>query len=226
MEWKHPTGKAPKSVVLVCLGPSRSTFEAACMERDTPSWLRECDEVWTVNRGTLNYPVDMSFVMDYLSGESANYPSYAAMLHRKKIPIITSKKTPDWPDNVLEFPFSAVWNWLLSDVKPNHQEWWHNSIPYVVAYAAWQKVSTLMIIGADYHHHATTRHEDGSANLSYWIGRLESTGLKVTVPETTTLLGAHARDWIYGYPPDLDPRPPAVARRQKFQELIGKSSPA
>ena len=216
MEWKHPTGKAPKSVVLVCLGASHQDYISDAINRDPPDWMLSTDEIWTLNRGALAFRHDLAFVMDYLDGEAAHYPRYATMLRRSSSPIITSIAGSHWPKHISEYPIKEIWNWLMSDIKPHHQEWLINSVPLILVYAAFIGVKTMHIYGADYQGHSQA--EDGAACLSYWIGVMEHR-LVVKVPVTTQLLGANNR-FIYGYPPDLDPRPDAVARRQLFQELI------
>lgn len=216
MTQQHPTGKQPQHVVLVCLGASHQTFIDGAFERDTPEWLLSADEIWTLNRGALAFRHDLAFVLDYLDGEAARYPGYASMLHRHDRPIITSHAV-GWPGHVYEYPFRDIWNWLMAEIKPNHQEWLVNSVPLIAIYAAWLGVKELTIFGADYQTHS--HREDGASCLSYWIGALECAGLRVQVPDTTQLLGANHR-FVYGYHPDHDPRPQAAARRQRFQELI------
>lgn len=218
MNWTHPTGKQPKKVILVCLGNSRQAYIDGAFAHDPPDWFLDTDEVWTLNRGALAFRHDLAFVLDYVSGEAAHYPGYGAMLWKHDRPIITSQKD-NWPDHIHEYPFAAIWNWLMSEVKPNHQEWQINSVPMILIYAAWLGVKEIMICGADYQGHSQT--EDGASCLSYWIGVLERVGITVKSPHTSQLLGGTGR-FIYGYPPDHDPRPEAVARRQRFKRLIGE----
>jgi hypothetical protein len=219
MNWTHPTGKQPKNVVLVCLGHSHQNYIAAAMDRETPDWLLNADEVWTLNRGALVLKHDLAFVLDYLDGEAAHFPGYASMLWKHDRPLITSKAI-GWPGHVYEYPFDSLWGWLTLTVRPGHQTWLINSVPLILIYAAWIGVKTLTIFGADYQGHS--QQEDGHACLAYWTGMMEHQGLQVKVPDTTQLLGANRR-YVYGYPVDADPRPDAVARRQRFQDLIGAS---
>lgn len=219
MTWNHPTGKQPQSVVLVCLGASHQSYIEGAMERDTPDWLLNADEVWTLNRGALAFRHDLAFVMDYLSGEAAHFPGYGAMLWKHDQPIITSQAA-DWPAHVHDYPFAEIWEWLQTVVRPHHQDWLINSVPLIAVYAAFLGVQTLTIFGADYQNH--NQKEDGHACLSYWTGVLERAGLSIKVPEASQCLGADRR-FVYGYRPDRDPRPSEVARRARFQQLIGGS---
>ena len=222
-DWKHPTGKAPKNVVLICLGEStRNDYIGGCMERDSPQWLLDADERWTLNRGTLIYRHDLAFALDYLDGESAFYPAYAAQLWNHDKPLITSH-AEGWPNHIHEYPFKEMWNWLIKDVKPNHQDWLINSVPLIAIYAAMIGVQSLTIFGADYTLH--NQKEDGAANLAYWAGVLERVGMTIKAPDSSQLLGANQRGFVYGYHPDADPRPAAVERRARFLELINKPVP-
>ena len=221
MNWNHPTSNAPKNVVLVCLGASRNSYIEKAMEREPPDWMLQADEIWTLNRGALVLRHHLAFVLDYLDGEAAHFPGYGALLHRHDRPIITSHAA-GWPGHVYEYPFPAIWNWLMSEIKPNHQEWLINSVPMIAIYAAWIGVKNLAIFGADYQGHS--QREDGHACLAYWTGVLERHGMTVHSPDSSQFLGMNAR-FVYGYHPDQDPRPDAVARRQRFQQLI-KGTPS
>jgi hypothetical protein len=63
--------------------------------------------------------------------------------------------------------------------------------------------------------------EDGHPNVAYWLAQMERVGMTITLPQTTTLLDVNMRHAIYGYPPHMDPRPAAVARRAAFRRLAG-----
>jgi hypothetical protein len=119
--WQHPTGNAPKNVVLVCLGQSRNSYLEKAMDREPPDWLIQADEIWTLNRGALVLRHHLAFILDYLDGEAAHFPGYGALIHRHDRPVITSHADGHWPTHVHEYPFPAIWNWLMSEMKPNHR---------------------------------------------------------------------------------------------------------
>jgi hypothetical protein len=76
--------------------------------------------------------------------------------------------------------------------------------------------------GGDYHHHNSGRVEDGHPNVAGWAMALEAmTGMQIRGHGNTTLMDTSSRGYIYGYPPHLDPRPAAVARRAAFRRLAG-----
>lgn len=235
--WKHPTGGSPKSVILVGLGPSHHDYDQAWLAANPPDVLWQADEVWGINRGIYSITHDVQFVMDYLEGECFRWPVYGAKLHNHDKPIITSEVPDGWPSHIHRFPFDEIWTWLSGFPKekwtdihgieresvgaPVHQEWWHNSVPFIFAYAAFIGVQKVYCWGLDYHHHKSGRVEDGHTNVAYWVGFLERAGLQVIPYDQSTFLSANQRGYIYGYPEHLDPRPPAVAKRAMFKRFAG-----
>jgi len=91
----------------------------------------------------------------------------------------------------------------------------------VICYAAFIGVKRLNLWGADYRHHNSGRVEDGHPSVAYWLAHMEHVGMTITVPQSSTLLDINQRHVIYGYPPHMDPRPAAVARRAAFRRLAG-----
>lgn len=217
--WQHPTGKLPKIVTLLCLGPSQHDYISSCMEHIIDGQIIESDEIWTLNRGIWCYQHDLLFVMDHLWGEAENSPEYGAKLWAHNRPIITSDNAEGWPEHIHYYPFSEICDWL-KEINPQHGDWWHNSVAYIFAYAAFIGIKELRVWGADYHHHRSGRVEDGHANVAYWAGVLERTGLIIRPTNSSTLLGADQRDYIYGY--KNDPRNNAINKRNKFLKLINK----
>jgi SAM-dependent methyltransferase len=218
MPWTHPTGKSPKIVTLVCLGPSRNSYIGARFEPDLSDCLAGVDEVWTLNRGHSTFAHDLCFVMDHLGGEADKFPRYGASLWHHDKPIITSDNFDGWPGHVHPFPFKEVWNWLIGAVNPMHGDWYHNSLAYILIYAGFIGVKDLRIFGADYAQHSSGLVEDGHPCVAYWVGKMEAAGLKVMTTPDSAFLGANQRAWIYGY--QSDPRS-APANRARFRTLVG-----
>lgn len=221
ISWSHPTNKAPKTISLLCLGNSRLHYEAACLQSDLSPVLADTDEVWTLNRGGMFYQHDLLWIMDHIQGEADKYPAYGAALWKHDKPIITSDNCEGWPDHVYQFPFDHVWNWLRQHVNPMHGDWYHNSLAYILTYAAFIGVKEIRVFGADYHNHSSGMVEDGHPNVAYWVGKLECTGMVVKPVENSFFLNANQRDYIYGY--QLDPRK-IKAVRSRFRDLIGAPS--
>ncbi len=140
--------------------------------------------------------------MDHIQGEADKYPRYGALLWKHDKPIITSDNSDGWPSHVHHFPFREAWNWLATSIRPIHGDWYHNSLAYILVYAAFIGVKELQIFGADYHHHSSGVVEDGHPNVAYWVGKLEAAGLVVKTPTDSGFLNANQRHWIYGYRDD------------------------
>jgi len=218
MPWNHPTGKTPKTVALVCLGPSRNSYIGACFESDLSDSLAGVDETWTLNRGHSAFQHDLCFVMDHLGGESDKFPRYGASLWNHTKPIITSDNCDGWPAHVHKFPFKEVWNWTIGAVNPQHGDWYHNSVAYIIVYAAFIGVKELRIFGADYSMHSSGVVEDGHPCVAYWVGKMEQVGLRVLAPGDSAFLNVNQRSWIYGYRDDPRRIP---ANRARFRAMVG-----
>jgi hypothetical protein len=220
MTWQHPTGKRPTRVSLVALGPTHHDFTSSAIQPEIPQPIWDVDEIWTLNRGALALPHDLLFVMDHLWGEAERFPSYGYRLWNHDRPIITSDNCDGWPAHVHRYPIAEVLDYAERVLHAKHGDWWHNSVPFLVVYAAMIGVRELRVWGADYHHHKSGRVEDGHPCVAYWVAKTESVGMITYPVATSTFLGADNRDWIYGYRDD--PRADAVGRRRTFNKLIGR----
>jgi len=215
----HPTGNTPKTVALVCLGPSHRAYIGANFEPDLSEVVTGVDEIWTLNRGIGVFRHDLAFVMDHIQGEADKHPRYGAMLWKHNKPIITSDNYPNWPNHVRQYPFLEIWNWLAGTLNPMHGGWFHNSVAYILCYAAFIGVKDLRVFGADYSLHSSGVVEDGHPNVAYWVGKLEAAGLVVTAPADSSFLNINQRAWIYGY--QNDPRT-IPANRARFRAMVGE----
>lgn len=217
--WVHPTGGNPKSVTIAALGPSREDYYSSYLSPEPPPEI-QTDEVWSVNRGGLFVRHDLLFVMDHIQGEAEKYPEYGKRLWDHDKPIITSDTAEEWPMHVYHYPWFSVERFIVDEVKSCHSDWFHNSIPFLLCYAAFIGVKEVYAWGCDYHHHLSGRVEDGHPNAAYWVGALERVGMVVKTPMSSTFLGANQREYIYGYRDD--PRRDAMGKKKMFNELIGK----
>lgn len=215
-DWKHPTGKQPKTVLLHALGPTRhDLYDLHCRHEPMPD-LMQFDELWSLNSGVNLFggrvQYDLLWVMDNLEGEARRLPAYMdhlmAWSDRFNAPIITSD-AGRWRDaeRVHEYP--------LADVVKHYGRkhlYFHNSIPFIIAYACWIGVERLTMFGVDYDHPTLKGNEEDRPNAEYWVGVARAMGMDVIVPNTTTLLNARKGTWIYGYPNNqLPPLPPEEA---------------
>lgn len=190
MKWSHPTGKVPASVTLIALGPSAHDYTSTRIAHEPET---DADETWIVNTGIRIWPHDVAWVMDDLRWYSDRYPRYGRDLMTATRPIITNNAYPEFPTS-FSYPLDAI----IKAFGPENA-YWHNSVPYILAYASFIGVKRMMIWGADYTYPGSQAREDGRANCEYWIGFCRARGMTVEVPSTTTLLGTGRQPWFYGY---------------------------
>lgn len=207
LTWRHPTGKTPESVLIVALGPTKQDLLEVTTTHEPPALLMECDEVWGLNGGANHFAgrvaYDVLWVMDHLDGEAHREPGYMALvgawLRRHGAPLITSQGGRWAAESghaaaVHEYPLRFV---LSAAGEVN--AYFHNSIPYLLAYALAIGVRRLVIWGADYSHERSKRREDDRANAEYWVGFCRARGMEIWLPETTTLCNTNRGAWFYGY---------------------------
>lgn len=198
MKFEHPTGTAPKRVAVVALGPSRDSFVASLLAHQQPvKW----DEVWTLNTGLRCFPHNLCFIMDDMRYMAQRYPEYGKLMREHSRPIITSALYPEFPTAVA-YPLDEV----VKDVGKDHAYFHHNSIPYILAYAAaLHSVEELWLFGADYSYPTHGKREKGREVAAHWIGFLAGRGTRVILAPDTTLLQRLERNeddqWrnFYGY---------------------------
>lgn len=202
-EWKHPTGGAPESVLIVALGPTKLDLMELTTAHEPPELVMDVDEVWGLNAGANHLAgrvaYDVLWVMDHLDGEERKLPRYGALLkkwmERHNAPLITSQ-AGSWGllPGVREYPLGLV----LEHVG-NNNAYFHNSVPYLLAYALTIGVKRLIVWGADYSHERTKRREEDRANAEYWVGFCRARGMEIWLPDSTSLCNQSRGLWFYGY---------------------------
>lgn len=202
-EWIHPTGRKPRSVLIVALGPTKLDLLEMTTRHEPPAVVMDVDEVWGINAGANHIAgrvaYDVLWVMDHLDGEERRLPGYAERLKRwlarHGAPLITSQAGA-WSEveGVHEYPLQ----WVLDRVG-HENAYFHNSVPYLLAYAWCIGVKELVIWGADYSHERSKRREEDRANAEYWVGWCRARGMTVWLPDVTTLCNSNRGAWFYGY---------------------------
>ena len=203
LTWTHPTGRVPEKVLIVALGPTKLDLLEMPTGHEPPAVVMDVDEVWGINAGCNHLAgrvaYDMLWVMDYLEGEARRLPRYGDLLRRwrdrHQSPIMTSQAGA-WAaeSNIVEYPLQ----WVVDKVG-SVNAYFHNSLPYLLAYALCIGVRELVIWGADYSHEASKRREEDRANAEYWIGFCRAKGMLVWLPNTTTLCNTSRGAYFYGY---------------------------
>jgi hypothetical protein len=222
-DW-HVSGRAPERVAIVACGPTSLDWHAANFLYDPAV---DYDEIWVVNKGIRTLRCDVAFVMDDLVGEARRSRRYQADIDALQVPIITSTVDDSvrglFPNaNLTAYPINYVLAWCALKIwkarkcEPTEAQlgatmsglanYIHNSIPYLLAYAGFIGVKTVLLFGADYTFPGSPAREDDQANCEYWVGLMRGLGVDVSVPDTTTLLATRYRKPMYGFgarPPQL-----------------------
>lgn len=220
--WLHPgTVPHPRSVLISALGPSRIDYVSAQTAHEPPVPLMSIDEVWGINTavnwqsGRVSY--DLLWVMDHLDGEAAKHPRYGKQIsdwiarHDRNVMTSIAGELGASVDGssrnesrVHEFPLAQVWQ-SLTEVAPGLHPYFHNSLPYLLAYAWWIGVQDVYLFGVDYNHPTIgNKYEAQRPNCEFWVGWLMARGVRVMLPNSSTLINADQPIWFYGYPQDAD----------------------
>lgn len=190
MQFAHPTnrtilsGELPKSVAIVALGPSRNDyFDRLTMHEPALAF----DEVWAINTGLRYTPHDLAFVMDDLVDFGDRFPEYRETLAKHHRPIITNTAYPEFETSIA-YPLDEV---VAAVGVPMARCFYHNSIPYVLAYAAMLEVERVTLFGVDYSHPNIAAREAGREVAAVWIGYLRGRGIAVDIAESSSMLHTH-----------------------------------
>lgn len=203
-KWQHPTGRAPKSVHLVGLGPSKYALTEYMLQHDfEPAW----DELWTINKGIDFVPhAHVAWIMDDVYDYATKHPAYGAGMRRyvenggniigqTTIPNDGSIRFTQYPlQQVLEAWGGSAGNWLHTI-----------SVGYILAYAGYLGVERLFLTGIDCSWpNRPDLSEAGNAVVCYWVGRLEGAGCEVIISGESALNQTNQRgryEWrkFYGY---------------------------
>ena len=155
------------------------------------------DETWGINAAGDVIHCDKIFHMDdvkvqELRAEAGNEKVRAMLAWMKTHPgpIFTSKAYPDYP-GLVEYPLEDVVNALGAN-------YFNNTTPYVIAYAAFIGVKELFLFGVDYTYPNMQEAERGRACCEYWIRAAQERGCEVSVAANSTIMDAF-KGKCYGY---------------------------
>ena len=145
------------------------------------------DETWTFNSFVSVIESDRLFHMDdvrvqELRARAGNLRvrNMLEALKRYAGPIYTSSPEVEYP-SMVPYPLPAVvarYNSLYFSTTP----------PYAMAYAGLLEVKEIYLYGMDYTWPGVAGVEGGRGCMEYWVGRLQSHGVKVNVHETSSLM--------------------------------------
>lgn len=186
-------------IAIVALGPS--SLDYVRLVEGIGNRKLAFDEVWSINGYGFVLQCDRIFHMDdvriqEIRAKGGN-KKIAAMLEWMKThpgPIYTSRTHEDYP-GLVAYPLADV----LNAVK---RPYINNTVAAAVCYALHMKepaVTELTLFGADFTYPDKRWAERGRACVEHWLGVAAARGIRIQLPDTTSLLDACEPMQIYGY---------------------------
>lgn len=183
-------------VALVALGHSCTNYLELAIGRGGRKGLY--DETWVVNGAGDVLIADRIFHMDDVRiqekrAEAGNIKvkNMLAWMRGHPGPIYTSRTHPDYP-GLVEYPLEDVVNTLGSN-------YFNNTVPYAIAYAAFLgTVTELGLFGVDYTYPNMQEAERGRACCEYWIRACQERGITVSAALGSTIMDGF-KGMPYGY---------------------------
>lgn len=194
----------PDHVAIVGLGPSCATFFE--ITRRLGGVSAYCNEVWGLNAIGDVLRCHRVFHMDDVriqESRAAAKPdgNIAAMVRWLKThpgPVYTSVVRDGYP-GMVAFPLEEILN--RGADHNGGAPYFNSTAAYAVAYAVHIGVKRISLYGVDYTMPNVHQAEKGRACVEYWLGVAAARGIAISVPDTSSLLDACARDEdrLYGY---------------------------
>lgn len=190
---------APRRVAILGLGPSVRAYQELVKRAGGRHVL--FDEVWGINAIGDVHVCDVVFHMDdvriqEIRARARPQSNIAAMLRWMKSyrgRVITSRPHPDYA--CLEaFPLEAV-------INDTRFAYFNSTAAYAVAYAAYLRVEELTVFGNDFTYPNAHDAEKGRACVEFWLGLAAARGVKLAMPQTSSLMDAcyKPQGRVYGY---------------------------
>ena len=182
------------SVALVGLGNSQGVFTSSVANG------KHYDEVWAVNSMLAAIKHDRVFMMDpasrFFDTDKAG-PQTEAL--RRELPghpgpIYTCELDTRVPGSVL-YPLEAV-------VQDSGLCYFNNTVPYAIAFAAYQEIGKLYLYGIDFSYRKNVHFaEAGRACCEFWLAYCTTKGIKIEVAHSSALLDTNVapEERLYGY---------------------------
>lgn len=189
--------RVPHSIAILGLGPSLNDFVGICKVKGGQLF----DEVWGINNTGSFITCDKVFHMDDIriqESRAKDEPGGAIDNMVKWLRDYNGRVFTSIPDD----RYACLEAYPLADVLNKFGIHYFNStVPYALAYALMIGVKEINIFGCDYTYPGIEKAEKGRACLEYWVGFARGMGVKVGVPETTSLLDTCCDNTtrFYGY---------------------------
>ena len=185
---------SPKTVALVCMGPSVTDYLGATLTQEfDPHWV---DETWCINMSANCFRCDLVFWMDDLIEQEKFKPNLFVALRKFAVPVITSVARPEVVPLSYDYPIEEVGGMAVPIFgKP----YLNNGVAMAIAYAMWKGVQTMHIYGADFSYPNRDYAESGRACVESWITFAGIKGMTIALSDATSLMDNVKDHGIYGY---------------------------
>jgi hypothetical protein len=189
----------PDHVVIIGLGPSAEAYMDLTKRLGARAKL--CDEVWAINALGDVLACDRIFHMDDVRiqeiraapAPDSNIAGMLGWMRKHPGPIYTSRKHADYP-GLVAFPLEAV-------INSCGIAYFNNTAAYAVAYAVHIGVKQITCFGCDYTYPNAHDAEKGRACTEFHLGIAKARGIKIGLPDKTSLMDAIStqQERCYGY---------------------------
>ena len=184
----------PKSVALVCMGPSVVDYLTATLTQEfNHRWV---DEVWVINMGCNPFRADVVFWLDDLAQQQKFRPPLMDALNHFGMPVITSKAYPDIVPNSYDCPISPI---AAMGTEILGKPYLNNGVAMAIAYALHIGVKRMCIYGADFSYPNRDFAESGRGCTETWVTIAGMKGMEIALCPGTSLMDTVKDHGIYGY---------------------------
>jgi SAM-dependent methyltransferase len=190
---------SPQHVAIVGLGPSCDQYLE--ITKRIGGRHKLCDETWAINALGDVFACDLVFHMDDVriqevrakAKPESNIATMVDWLKCSPVPVVTSRKHPDYPA-LVEFPLEDVLNNLGHD-------YFNNTAAYAIAFAIHIGVKKISLFGMDYTYPNVHDAEKGRACVEFWLGVAHARGIQLSLPKNTSLMDSMypQASRLYGY---------------------------
>jgi hypothetical protein len=205
----------PKTVALVCMGPSIMDYFGATLTQEMT--LAFADEVWALNMASNTIEHDVVFWMDDLRSQKNFRPGLIDLLRKRGKPVVTCTRYPDLVPSSYDFPIGEL---SELSIPVFGKPYFNNGVAMAIAYAIWLGVKCLKIYGADFTYPNRSFAEAGRACVECWITIASVRGMEVQLAPNTSLMDNVSDHGIYGY----DEQPEVKIGDQVFKYIAASAT--
>tara|TARA_R110002051_G_scaffold105148_1_gene177980 strand:- start:42 stop:776 length:735 start_codon:yes stop_codon:yes gene_type:complete len=184
-----------KNIAIVAMGQSQIDFHLSQIHSV------EFDEIWAINAMIGVLPnIDRAFILDPMSRffDTEDAGTMTSMMRKNlpkcDFPIYTCELDERVP-SAIEYPIESI-------VDSLGCAYFNNTVPYVIAFALWNKVKKICIFGVDYTYKSNMHFaEAGRSCVEFWLSKCIDAGIQIEIAPRSTLLDTDVglEEKLYGY---------------------------